>query len=129
MNGRYVLDTNIVIALFNQDRAVKDQLAAAAEVFVPATVAGELYFGAFRSSHVEPNLVRVTSFVEAHRVIEIDAAIARIYGQIKNELREIGTPIPENDIWVAAATKTLHATLATRDEHFARITGLVTETW
>jgi tRNA(fMet)-specific endonuclease VapC len=128
-SGRFVLDTNIVIALFNQDAAVKDQLATAAEIFVPATVVGELFFGAFRSTRVEVNIARIASFADAHRVVEIDARIARIYGQIKDELRQAGTPIPENDIWVAAVAKSLQAMLATRDEHFMKITDLTTANW
>jgi tRNA(fMet)-specific endonuclease VapC len=43
MSGSYALDTNIVIALFADERAVKEQLAAADEVFLPIIVLGELY--------------------------------------------------------------------------------------
>ncbi|TEU15540.1 MAG: PIN domain-containing protein [Anaerolineales bacterium] len=48
MSGRYLLDTNIIIALFASDTAVKDNLAKA-KVFVPAIAIGELYFGARKS--------------------------------------------------------------------------------
>ena len=46
MAGRYLLDTNIVIALFADEAATRQALATAEEVFVPSIVVGELYFGA-----------------------------------------------------------------------------------
>jgi predicted nucleic acid-binding protein len=50
MNGRYLLDTNIVIALFANDAAVIDHLRLAQAIFIPSIVVGELYFGAYRST-------------------------------------------------------------------------------
>jgi tRNA(fMet)-specific endonuclease VapC len=43
MDGRYLLDTNIIIALFANEVEVQDKLAQAEEVFVPSVVLGELY--------------------------------------------------------------------------------------
>jgi len=56
MNGKYLLDTNIVIALFADDKAVKDNLAKADEVFVPGIAIGELCFGARKSARAKENL-------------------------------------------------------------------------
>jgi len=49
MSGRFLLDTNIVIALFGDDASVVDAVAGATEVFVPAIVIGELWYGALKS--------------------------------------------------------------------------------
>jgi len=46
MSGKYLLDTNIVIALFADEVSVKNALAQAEEVFIPSIVFGELYYGA-----------------------------------------------------------------------------------
>lgn len=46
MNGKYLLDTNVVIAIFADEVVVHQQLAGAREVFVPSVVLGELYYGA-----------------------------------------------------------------------------------
>jgi predicted nucleic acid-binding protein len=48
--GRFLLDTNIVIALFAREAAVQQRLAETSEVFVPSIVLGELYW-LFRSMH------------------------------------------------------------------------------
>jgi len=49
MNGKVLLDTSIIIALFGQDEAVLKHLQGTAEVFVPVIAVGELYYGAYKS--------------------------------------------------------------------------------
>jgi len=50
MNGRFLLDTNIIIALFSADPVIYDRIAEASEVFIPSVALGELYFGAHKST-------------------------------------------------------------------------------
>jgi tRNA(fMet)-specific endonuclease VapC len=59
MSGKFLLDTNIIIALFADETIVKDNLAQAGEVFIPSNVVGELCYGARKSGRVETNLARV----------------------------------------------------------------------
>ena len=49
MSGRYLLDTNIIIALFANDIAVNNQLVNAEEIFIPSVAIGELFYGARKS--------------------------------------------------------------------------------
>lgn len=56
MSGRFLLDTNIVIALLEGDDGVLSKLDQAREIFVPAIVVGELYFGARKSARSEENV-------------------------------------------------------------------------
>ena len=53
MNGRYLLDTNIVIALFAQEELIQEHLHQAVEIFLSSIVLGELYYGAERSIRVD----------------------------------------------------------------------------
>ena len=129
MSGRYVLDTNIVIAVFAQDAAVLNQLTEAEEVFVPSVVLGELYYGARKSAHAESNLRRIDEFAASSAVLLCDAETARQYGQIKDALRAKGRPVPENDIWVAAMAKQHGLTLISRDSHFGEVDDLDVESW
>ena len=55
MNGKHLLDTNIIVALFKNDDNVRDHIAASPELFVPAIAIGELYYGAQHSAHVDKN--------------------------------------------------------------------------
>ena len=129
MNGKLLLDTNIVIAIFANDAAVMNSLADANEVFLPSIALGELYYGAHKSSCVEANIARINEFAASSSVLTCDTKTSRQYGKIKNRLRVKGRPIPENDIWIAAITKQHGLTLISRDGHFKEIDGLSIMAW
>ena len=129
MGGRVALDTNVVILLFAGDAAVQSKVSAAATVIVPAVVVGELYYGAEKSGRPADNLKRVDEFAAANVVLACDSETAREYGRVKEALRKKGRPLPENDIWIAAAALRHGLSLATRDAHFQAIDGLVIENW
>lgn len=129
MSGRFLLDTNIVIALFADEESVKDNLERASEVFIPSIVIGELYYGARRSGRVEANLARVDEFVAGSTVLVCDSETARQYGEVKNQLRLKGRPLPENDVWIAAIALQYNLILVTRDFHFQEAANLQKVSW
>ncbi|MDY6877861.1 MAG: type II toxin-antitoxin system VapC family toxin [Chloroflexota bacterium] len=129
MSGKILLDTNIIIALFGQDEAVLNHLQGAAEVFVPVIAIDELYYGAYKSRWSSKNIQRVQEFTAANTVLACDGQTAVAYGRVKNELRQKGTPIPENDVWIAALALQYDLVLATRDKHFDAADGLRIEAW
>ena len=57
------------------------------------------------------------------------ATTAEHYGRIRAQLAQSGTPIPENDIWIAALALEHQLPLAARDAHFDRVTGLQVLNW
>jgi tRNA(fMet)-specific endonuclease VapC len=124
MNGKILLDTNIVIAIFANDSSVIKLLSGAHEVFLPSIVFGELYYGAYKSRHVDSNIARIHEFAASSSILFCDMKTSHQYGKIKNGLRIKGRPIPENDIWIAAITKQHGLTLISRDEHFKEVDGL-----
>jgi len=129
MNGRYLLDTNIIIALFADDKAIKDNLGKAGEVFVPSIAIGELCYGARKSARARENLARIDEFAANNVVLGCDTETARRYGDVKNALQTKGHPIPENDIWIAAVALQHGLTLVTRDIHFGEIESLSIAAW
>jgi len=129
MNGRFLMDTNIVIAIFANDATVINSLANANEVFVPSIALGELYYGAHKSRYVEANITRIDEFAASNSILTCDTETSQQYGKIKNSLRVKGRPIPENDIWIAAIAKQYELTLISRDEHFKEIRELSTISW
>ena len=98
-------------------------------ISVPAVAIGELFVGAFGSTQSEQALQAVELFARSATVIPTDSSTARIYGQIKDEMRRRGRPIPENDVWIAALAIQHDLTLITRDAHFDHITGLALDHW
>lgn len=129
MNGKYLLDTNIVIALFANDSSVKENLTKADEVFVSSIAIGELFYGAYKSAHSKVNIARVDDFVNHSVVLGSDTETSRNYGKIKNALSAKGRPIPENDIWIAAIAVQHGLTLVTRDTHFNEIDDIKVDIW
>jgi tRNA(fMet)-specific endonuclease VapC len=129
MNGRFALDTNIVVALWSDDPAVKQRFAEAGETFIPSIVLGELYFGAVKSFRSKANLARVDDFAATNNVLPCDAVTAQHYGRIRATLRSKGRPIPDNDIWIASLARQFGPTLVTRDDHFQEVEGLSVEPW
>ena len=129
MSGKFLLDTNIVIALFAEDPSVLEHMERAEEVFVPCIVLGELYFGVRKSGRVQQNLRRIDEFAFSSAVLACDLDTAREYGEIKGALQAKGRLIPENDIWIAAIARQHDLTLVTRDEHFKEVKHLKVEVW
>ncbi len=129
MSGKYLLDTNIVIALFAEDIAVQKHMAKAGEIFIPVIVIGELFFGAFKSGRPRANTVRIENFAAGNTILACDIGTSREYGRIKNLLHKKGHPIPENDIWIAALAMEHGLTLVSCDEHFKKIDGLKRAAW
>jgi tRNA(fMet)-specific endonuclease VapC len=129
MNGEYLLDTNIVIALFANEAVVIDHLRGAEEVFIPSIVMGELYYGARKSSRTKENVARIDEFVSNNVILNCDIETARSYGQVKDKLRAKGRPIPENDVWIAALALQHGLTLISRDSHFRDVDELTFEVW
>jgi len=129
MSGRYLLDTNIIIALFADEVAVKNSLIQADEVFVPSIAVGELCYGAKKSGRSKENLERIEELIANSTVLGCNTQTARHYGDVKNKLRLKGRPLPENDIWIAALALQYNLTLLTRDGHFQEIENLLTVAW
>lgn len=129
MSGRFLLDTNIVIAIFAKDSGVVDHLAQATEVFVPSIALGELFYGARKSNQAHANIARIEEFAADTVILACDAVTGREYGRIKNDLRIRGRPIPENDIWIAAIAMQHGLTVVSRDSHFEDVSNLAVTTW
>jgi tRNA(fMet)-specific endonuclease VapC len=129
MSGRYLLDTNVIIALFAQEPSIVQRMMQAQEVFVPCIALGELYYGARRSRRVAQNLAAIDEFATSSSVLSCSMETAQEYGSIKNALRERGRPIPENDIWIAAIARQHGLVLVTRDTHFDAIDSFESEVW
>jgi tRNA(fMet)-specific endonuclease VapC len=128
MPGR-LLDTNAVIALQRGEAGIVGLLGGEDDWYLSAVALGELYYGAFRSGRIQENLAVIDALAQEVTVLPVDESTARLFGAIHQELRAKGKPIPENDIWIAAAAKQYDLTLVTRDGHFAEVSGLTVEHW
>lgn len=127
MSGKFLLDTNIVIAFFAEDEDVLENMQEADEFSIPSVVLGELYFGARKSSNSEQNIQRIDELASNTNILACDIETARHYGRIKLELRQKGKPVPENDIWIAAIAQQHELNVVSRDKHFEYVKEYVTD--
>ena len=129
MNGSFILDTNIVIALFGNDAKVIAEIKNARNVYLPAIVVGELYYGALNSSKPKQNSIKINELLNAVSVLNCDTETGKLYGRVKKELKDKGKPIPENDIWIIALSKQHKIKVVSRDAHFENVANLELEKW
>lgn len=132
VNGnRYLVDTNILVDFFKGDQRIHSNLSRD-DVFIPSVAIGELYFGAYASKitkNREGRLRDISYLTSQYSILEVSKSTSEYYGKIKSDLKSIGKPIPENDIWIAALAKEHELTLVTKDQHFNHIGGLETVAW
>lgn len=131
MNGKdCLLDTNIIIGLFADEKSITEKIKTfSGSIFIPSIVLGELFYGAEQSTRKVENRKRIEELAEASLVLECDLETARTYGKVKSQLKVKGSPIPENDIWIAALADQHQLMLVTRDKHFNNIETILIETW
>jgi tRNA(fMet)-specific endonuclease VapC len=125
---KFAIDTNIVSAFF-KGSDIGARVREAQQVYLPIIVLAELYFGAEKSPDPERKRQQIDRFLPLVEVLQTTAQTARKYGVIKAELEARGERIPDNDIWIAALAMEHQIPLASRDQHFERISGLSSLKW
>lgn len=120
---RILLDTSALSALFRGHEAIADSTRRADRIAVSTVTLGELKAGFLGGRRRDENKELLRRFLETPRVrtIAIDAETGNRYAQITDALRRAGTPIPTNDIWIAAGAMQFGLQLVTTDAHFERV--------
>jgi tRNA(fMet)-specific endonuclease VapC len=129
VNGKLAIDTNAVIAYREGNYNIGNLIENADLLFLPVIVFGELLYGAINSTQVHKNKQAVQILLSYSILIPIDESIAIRYANIRFNLKNIGRPIPENDIWIAASCLELDLPLLTIDSHFDHIQDLKVIKW
>jgi tRNA(fMet)-specific endonuclease VapC len=125
---KLALDTNRYVDLCRGDREVVDALERANEVRVPFIVVGELRAGFAASKHRTGNEAILRSFLRKPgvSVLLADENTTLHYAAVYRQLRTQGTPIPTNDMWIAALVLQHGLVLLHRDRHFDELPQLAT---
>ena len=124
---RVCLDTNAYSRLMGGHAPLTQLLESAEEVLVPATVLGELHAGFEMGSRRAVNRRQLEEFLALPGVetLAVTDEMSERYGILVGQLMRQGTPIPTNDIWIAAAVLETGTRLITYDSHFENISGLI----
>ena len=123
---RLVLDTSAYSHLRAGHVDVLGHVADAAMVVMPVTVLGELEAGFELGRRAQENRRVLAEFLDEPfaSALAVTATTVRYYARIFASLRRAGTPIPVNDVWIAAATMECNGHLLTFDRDFHRIRDL-----
>lgn len=123
---KILLDTNCYTSFLAGDKKVLTSLANAEIVFMSVFVLGELFAGFKGGSKQGKNNHLLESFLRKPTVQVLDATTetAQFFGLVKDGLKKAGSPIPINDVWIAAHTLETGSTLVTYDAHFCKVAGL-----
>jgi tRNA(fMet)-specific endonuclease VapC len=123
---KVLLDTNAYTGFLTGDEKVLDTIASAEVVYLSIIVVGELFTGFKGGSRFLENLRILRNFYEKPTVSILNATMetAEIFGTLKNALKKAGTPLPINDVWIAAHTLETGSVLISYDHHFSIVPGL-----
>jgi tRNA(fMet)-specific endonuclease VapC len=121
-----LLDTNCYSAYLAGDERVLSALAEAEVVYMSIFVLGELFAGFRGGTKVQQNRGYLKRFLAKSNVKILSATLetAEIFGDLKDKLKRSGSPLPINDVWIAAHALETGSGLITYDSHFQKITGL-----
>jgi predicted nucleic acid-binding protein len=124
-----ILDTNAVSALVLGDPALGEVLARDDRHHLPVVVIGEYRYGLLGSRQRDHLQRLLEMLIRESFVLLVDETTAEAYAQVRNELRRMGRPIPENDIWIAALARQHHQSVVSRDGHFDYVPDLRRVAW
>lgn len=127
---KFLLDSNAVIALLKGHAGFLARLRQyqPADFGIPAIVAHELFYGAYKGQRTAETLTRIEAM--AFEVLEFDREDARTAGELRARLALAGTPIGPYDVLIAGQAVARGLSLVTHNQaEFQRVTELHIEDW
>jgi tRNA(fMet)-specific endonuclease VapC len=128
---KIMLDTNAYVGFKRNVVEIVEFIVGAELILFSPIVLGELMFGFRNGTRFKENMDDLNNFLqhEAVELAQIGDLTSDRYSRIAVQLKRQGTPIPTNDIWIAAQTMEHGVELITSDQHFEKINGLVYSTF
>jgi len=128
MEERIMMDTSAYVAFLGGNPEVKEAVQEADEIFFNPVVLGELKAGFLMGRNEKRNKAILKDFLGSTRVsiVEIDEETSERYAVIVQSLRMKGTPIPSNDLWIAASAMQHGLKVLTTDKHYLEVPQIIT---
>jgi tRNA(fMet)-specific endonuclease VapC len=124
-----IIDTNALSAIIDGDPTIKSIVQRAPTVEVSVITLGEYRFGLLRSSRPAPGERWLRDFLHLYKIIDVDKETSLHYSEVRFALKRGGTPIPLNDLWIAAQARQYDLSILSRDKHFDLVEGVRRITW
>jgi tRNA(fMet)-specific endonuclease VapC len=127
--SRISLDTSAYSAFKRDHPQARHRVREASQIQISPVVLGELQAGFRKGMRLAENLAELAQFLASPRVavVAVDEETAERYAVILDSLRRAGSPLPTNDIWIAASTMQWGSVLLTTDPHFRAVAQIVAE--
>ena len=124
---RVAVDTNRLTDLFQGDAQLAEQMGTCEEVWIPLMALAEIKAGFYGGDRLNRNEALLRSLLARDTVgiLFPGRETAEHYARLFVQLKRAGTPVPDNDLWVAALALEHDLMLITRDRHFKRIPQLL----
>lgn len=124
-----IVDTNGLSAWWLDEPELIHHLAHADRLCIPVPALADFCFGVLKSRFCQ----RMTDWLEqalaTTTILSADGGTTRYYAAIRRELEAAGTPIPMNDLWIAAIARQHQLHVISRDAHFDKVSGLARIGW
>jgi tRNA(fMet)-specific endonuclease VapC len=124
-----ILDTNAISAALDGDAAVGEILKSASRIRIPVIVLGEYRFGLLQSTRRAEYENWLSEFIALSGLLDVTEPTTLEYAAIRLILKRAGTPIPTNDLWIAARCRQHAFSLLSRDRHFDHVPGIRRVSW
>jgi tRNA(fMet)-specific endonuclease VapC len=125
--SKVMVDTSAYSAFLRGNGEIKQAIMEAEEIFLNPIVLGELYAGFAMGGKEKKNRDILKDFLSSPRVqvVVLDAETAERYAAIVAYLQAQGTPIPTNDLWIAATAMQYGLKLLTTDTHYQKVPQII----
>ena len=122
----FIIDTNVYSGFLRGEPGSVKALRSAHEIHLPLIVLAELLAGFAAGARAPRNRHQLAQFMASPRVhlMKPDEKTAQLYADVFGDLRRRGTPIPTNDLWIAALARQHRLPLLSFDVHFRAVQGL-----
>jgi tRNA(fMet)-specific endonuclease VapC len=124
-----ILDTNGLSALAEGELRLEPILRKATQIAVPVIVLGEYRYGIQQSRERQRYEHWLAEYLLKFRVLNVDEQTTTSYAAVRGELKRAGTPIPSNDVWIAALCRQHSLPVLSKDRHFDLVPGLRRIDW
>ena len=124
-----ILDTKGLSALAEGELRLEPILRKATQIAVPVIVLGEYRYGIRQSRERRRYEHWLVEYLPKFRVLNVDEQTTTSYAAVRDELKRAGTPIPSNDVWIAALCRQYSLPVLSRDRHFDLVSGLRRIDW
>lgn len=130
MTASVLADTNVISYSMNEHTLddVYRQLIGERGVLISFMTVAEVDFGMRKNKWAASRSRAMLERVLTYPVLSADAGVALLFSRIRSQLFQAGTPVEDNDLWIAATALRYELPLVTHNpKHFRRIPGLQVE--